>query len=261
MSRRRFNAMKYLAVLFSVLAVQVSVVRAVFVSVERNQAGRRILRVALSQCLTKSFSSFSHLQPSQGLRGRFAGESCECLLLQVDAFFAAGVPIAGNSMFEENDGWRCMDTTGAPIVYSLEDLPAGFIENLRDEDSGNALLSISSATKSKGIGQSNRLADASASSSNNGKNAIKVNNGATVTISRGNNNENLNLQEGRRLAAAPPGTPNGDHTLLVVRVSGIDAIPSRTATTISGDVFGTDGDPLNLVSESDSMTIALALFQ
>jgi len=206
---------------------------------------------SVSQCL---FSLTSHLQPRQGLRAKLKGQPYDCLLVQVDAFFPDGHPIGGNSPFEENDGWRCIDTTGAPNVYSLEDLPAGFIEKLRDDDSGNAHLSISSATKINGNGQSNGLTDAS-STSNNGKSTIKVNPGATVKISRGNKNKNRDLQERRKLAQAHPGNPEGDHTLLAVRVIDIDfKAPTQTATQLSDDIFGRDGDPNgdphNLVSKS-----------
>jgi len=181
------------------------------------------------------------------------------MLVQMDALYPDGVPFGEHSPEEDNDGWRCVDTTGPPDVFSLEDLPPGFIENLEPDDSGNSYLFISSAVKTKGNDERNGnswLANASATS-NNEKNTIKISPGATISISRGNM-KNRDLQEGRRLASAP-GDPEGDHTLLVVRVTGTDSAPSQSAADLSDDIFGTYGDKHNLVSISATTTSTLTL--
>lgn len=171
------------------------------------------------------------------------------MLVQVHALYPNGVPTGEHSPEEENDGWRCVDTEGPPNVYSLEGLPSGIVESLDASDSANMLLSISSAVKTngndQGIGNGSRNADAF--TSNRGTNKIKINRRAQVSLTHRNKRENRALQQGERRLVAP-NAPTGNHTLLVVRVSGIDQSPTYSASQLSDDVFGTSGDPANLVS-------------
>lgn len=183
------------------------------------------------------------LKEGQGLRASaLAGEPCDCLLVQVDALYPDGVPIGETPPHEENEGWRCVGTIGPPDVYSLEDLPPGFIKKLHSKDSGSAHLSISSAIMIKG---SENKPSTSSSGKGGKENRIIVSPGATLNISRGNKKEKQAVEGERRLASAGPGDPQGDHTLLVVRITSGRNSPTDSAAQISDDVFR---DRVNLVS-------------
>lgn len=160
-----------------------------------------------------------------------------------------GVGDDGTTVEDDNDGWRCMDIAGSRIVYSLEDLPEGIIEELDTADSAETLLSISSVSKLQDngrVGNDGMAGGCDGQNCYNGENKIKVHQGATVSIIRGNQAQELISQhEERRLAPT-----TGTSTVLVVRVrdpSG--AQPSKTAAQLSDDIFGTNGDPHNLVGK------------
>ena len=186
--------------------------------------------------------SLSHLQPGRGQANglRIQSNPIECMLVQMHALYPDELN-SGHGEEEENEGWQCVDQNDGEAIYSLEGLPSDFIKNNQmNLESANSWLSVSSSTKIKG----------------NGKDKLKVNHGALVSVTKGNKTSGRYLeQEGRRLAVEP-GSSVGIHTVLLVRV--IDQTgdaPSKTASELSADFFS---DPVNLVSES--VAVALSLY-
>lgn len=183
------------------------------------------------------------------------GELSECMLLQIHAMYPNG-PNDGHLVDDDNDSWRCFDTASqvAQVVYSLQDLPSGIIKSLVVEDSAHSFLQISSTSKLQDNGlnfqNENMLATSDAASHNidytHRTNKILVKPGATVSIIRGNEaQERIAQQEGGCRLAPKQGT----NRVLVMRVTDSAGLaPTKSATQLSDDIFGTRSDQHNVVS-------------
>jgi hypothetical protein len=155
----------------------------------------------------------------------------ECLLFQLDALFPDGGHGNGNSPIDDNEGWRCVLNDSDSSAYSIEGLPQGFFRNNLDLISGETILSVSSGRKFKADGSR--------------KNTLGVAPGALVSAARSNGrnpNKSLRQRGGRELVMK-----EGNPTVLVIRVSGLDDAPPQDANTLSDDIFGTFGDLVNMV--------------
>lgn len=162
---------------------------------------------------------------------------CECMLVQAHALYL-------NSSQAKPDitgGWRCVIKEA---IYEFQDgLPNGLIEKLQSEDSTKATMQISScnivvnndevSTRTELFGRSSVVPDV-------GGNRIKIDPNATITVTRNNNERRRSLQGGTPL----PDDPTGKHVTVVVRVSGNDVAPAKSAAEIADDFFT---DPMNLV--------------
>lgn len=176
------------------------------------------------------------------------GRPMECLLLQVHALYPNG-PTNGRTVDNDHAGWRCYDMFGSQAVLSFQDLPQDILNDLDSADSAESFLSISSATTLQDNDRNfgDNLAGATdESGSVGGTNTVKISSGATVKIIRGSEAQNRFVAQGG-VANAPT---TGTSSLLVVRVTDRNGdSPRIDRAALSDGIFGTSGDPHNLVSD------------
>lgn len=176
------------------------------------------------------FSQTGHSDSHGLLRSSEVNDGpCECLLVKREMLHLDNL-----THHDENNGWRCMlmSDEWSQRVCSLQNVPPGFVETLRSNDSGSSYLQISSAQILNGD-----------------RTTIMITEGARVSIDRVTKRH---LQtSGRRRLGEFPWIPSGTHTFLIVRVTDQtgDATP-KSAAQLSWDTFGpAERDAVNLVSD------------
>jgi hypothetical protein len=158
----------------------------------------------------------------------------DCVMFLKDELRLPGVADGSDMAQTESDVWRCLDGSN-DSMYSIEGLSDTFFED-NDLTSGKSVLKISSVFKMK------------AQSKGKG-NKLVLNAGATIAISNSTKNWQSSAQQLRhpqRELYKKEGSP----TILVVRViDNTGDAPTKSASELSDEIFGTHGDPVNLVSK------------
>jgi hypothetical protein len=168
------------------------------------------------------------------LKKKHPTKDLECVMFLEDELRLPDATDDSDMALTESNVWRCLDGSD-DSMYSIEGLSDTFFED-NDPTSGKSVLKISSAFKMK------------AQSKGKG-NKVVLNPGATIAISKRFKKWQSSAQQLRhpqRELYRKEGSP----TILVVRViDNTGDAPTKLAGELSDKIFGTHGDPVNLVSK------------
>ena len=163
----------------------------------------------------------------------------QCLMVKVEDLCAAG------ETCDNNPNWRCI-AQNDETTYSMQGLTKGFLKSLK---SGETILTVS--TPKPSLYQAKQVL--TKTTPRNSHQTIVVSDATTVTTTHVDDGNQWHHGDGstrrlrrnrRQLESKTIGTP----TMLVIRV--VDAVgdaPKQSKNQLSDDVFGTFGDPINLV--------------